>query len=594
MANHVRGLEEQLDDYKKFAEERPSLLHRIEAMLESQRKSSETASSLQTQLRASQEEARVALRELEELKIRELRLTDQLETSLKNSSRAEERKKRHLAVLLRSLTDIRSELVQQKAGVETVKSEVREKLSAFKTENIASARAQIINHINVVCKQQTNELLAAANQRAQAEVEVVRKELTGVKAALKESLQHNNELVQKLQAHRQEAIGELNAQKAHTDTLRTTLMNLEQQLTSSNAHILDLSSERDHLIATRRELETRFQQQREEVKQDVALMEQHVHAIEQKLAEKEQELHNLSTKVREERRNSESGTTALSNMNRAMAVKDEQIMVFERTIRELNAAMQNMRAERQKTIEAHQSRIKQLQDKFMEDITNAGRMEADRRESEVRQVLEKEKEDALREARRLGETTLEQTRLAFQRQMDALSVAKTQVEMNADRRIGAVEEEWGRKYAMLNEQLKKMKGSTEADYAHYQSQIRSLEEQLAKASAAPPPSTPPSEHVALVAKKDAEIKFLKETIRLEFGGLETRRRAAADAATSPATTTTTSAATATKSKLHNTNTSPPPHIQFPKTIFPPITRPTCASIRSDAPRRGGKEGATND
>jgi uncharacterized coiled-coil protein SlyX len=46
-------------------------------------------------------------------------------------------------------------------------------------------------------------------------------------------------------------------------------------------------------------------------------------------------------------------------------------MVLEKTIRELNQTLGATRIERSKTIEAHQSRIKQLQEKFLEDLKNA-------------------------------------------------------------------------------------------------------------------------------------------------------------------------------------------------------------------------------
>lgn len=48
-------------------------------------------------------------------------------------------------------------------------------------------------------------------------------------------------------------------------------------------------------------------------------------------------------------------------------------MGLEKTIRELNKSLAASRMERSKTIEAHQNRIKQLQDKFLEDLKTAGK-----------------------------------------------------------------------------------------------------------------------------------------------------------------------------------------------------------------------------
>ena len=50
-----------------------------------------------------------------------------------------------------------------------------------------------------------------------------------------------------------------------------------------------------------------------------------------------------------------------------------------------------------------------------------------------------------------------QLRTHFQTQLDALQASKVQLELVAERRIGAVEVEWSRKCEMLGEQLKKMK-----------------------------------------------------------------------------------------------------------------------------------------
>ncbi|KAJ3039257.1 hypothetical protein HK097_002890, partial [Rhizophlyctis rosea] len=441
MANHVRGLEEQLEDHKKYAIERPGLLKRIETMIESQRKSSETASALQTQLRASQEEARIALRELEDLKGREGRLTDELESVLKKSTKNEETRKRQLATLFRRLNDIRTELLRTKSDVESSKSEFQSNLTTLTTATIPSLRSQITNHINVVYKQQTNdqlESLRAVEGKAREEVEGVRRELVGVRGALRESLENNRELSQKLSMQRQESVGELDAKRAETDVLQSRITSLESQVNDSTAHIIELTKERDALHQTRRDLEHRFEEQREQVKRDVGVMETHVIGLSEKLTLKEKELQDLQSRMHQERRNSENGSTALGNMSKAMAAKD-------------------IRTDRQKTVEAHQNRIRQLQDKFVEDLKEAGRVEADRREVLVRDEMRREAEERCREVRRGCEMELNHLKSHFQTKMDALQASKTQLELTCDRRIGALEVEWSRKCEVLSEQMKKMK-----------------------------------------------------------------------------------------------------------------------------------------
>ena len=75
------------------------------------------------------------------------------------------------------------------------------------------------------------------------------------------------------------------------------------------------------------------------------------------------------------------GNTALSVANQTIVKKDvkflciyiqqERILSLEKIMKDLNANLAAMRVDRQKTIEAHQSRIQQLQEKFSIDISKA-------------------------------------------------------------------------------------------------------------------------------------------------------------------------------------------------------------------------------
>ncbi|KAI8852177.1 hypothetical protein BC829DRAFT_385330 [Chytridium lagenaria] len=67
----------------------------------------------------------------------------------------------------------------------------------------------------------------------------------------------------------------------------------------------------------------------------------------------------------------EHNTTA--NINRSLAQKDGVIHKLTTTIKDLTNTIETMKIERQKTVEAHQSRIKHLQDHFAEQLKTAGK-----------------------------------------------------------------------------------------------------------------------------------------------------------------------------------------------------------------------------
>lgn len=127
---------------------------------------------------------------------------------------------------------------------------------------------------------------------------------------------------------------------------------------------------------------------------------------------------------------------------------------MERSIREANASLTEMRTERVKTIEAHQSRIKQLQDRFVEDIKRAGETEASRVEAELRRQFADDKDLALKELRQQMRTESEEGRQKLLRQIEALKASNN---TGVSKAVKQVEEEWGSKIKLFNEEMAKLK-----------------------------------------------------------------------------------------------------------------------------------------
>jgi len=83
------------------------------------------------------------------------------------------------------------------------------------------------------------------------------------------------------------------------------------------------------------------------------------------------------------------------------------------------------------------------------------------------------------------------------------------------------EDDLKRKCDLLIEQHKKAQASNTADFEHYQTRIRTLEAEIIKNQAAPAADGPPpnlkeiADLKAVIEKRNAEIVFLKDTVRLE-------------------------------------------------------------------------------
>ncbi|TPX62679.1 hypothetical protein PhCBS80983_g00364 [Powellomyces hirtus] len=545
MVEHVKGLEEHLVHLQDYAKERPTVLKQIET-LESLHKASEsTAQILRVQLAESQEAARTSLHELNESKRRCEELAERLERAIEKNDDEKDAKRQHMNKLIRHLSDIRADLLDQRREVNEMKASIRQSNSIILCETIPAIQKRLQADLSLVAQRQHEAFQERLQRKTKGEVGVMKKELDLVRDELQEANEKSARLSQELKQAKLQAEEHVNAQKSkhqHEDFLavrqapydtmdvsdyaqgiRSTCLKLDDQLHAAKTLATNMTHERDKLASRYHNLEIRVAEERRMQNQDRQGMETQLKLLEGKLTMKEQELRETVEKHVQERRSSEDGSSALSNANRALAQKDEQLYALERSIRELHATTQSMRVERHKTVEAHQSRIKQLQDKFIEDLAVAGRTEADKREEELRRVFAIDKDEALRFLRESLTMEMHTVTDRLNRQMEALQHAKDQSDAKSVRQIRSVEEGWERKHAIVNEQLNKLKASNAADFAHYQARIRALEEQLAEASAQQhqrPTSGPVdpkqlAELKSLVHKRDAEIGFLKDMVRVE-------------------------------------------------------------------------------
>ncbi|KAI8826651.1 uncharacterized protein EV422DRAFT_510971 [Fimicolochytrium jonesii] len=523
MLEHVRGLEKHLSGLQEYAKERPKMLEDLNLLRMSAGELQGKTKVLEGELARTRQQARDSSTELEALRQKYESASLDLRAASQRHQAEKDYNRTYVNRLVGLLTDIRSELLQHKRGVVEAKAELRDSYSKLIRDTIPAVQHIISEQVS----QYVNRQRAEVEQRLHRESEKERDSLTEQLRSAKEQLDIANERISKLQhdlqQHKMESEEHVIAQKNYAQGLQSTCLKLDDQLHAARTMFTNLTHERDKLAVRHRNLEMRIIEERQAKHQNSAGLRDQIALLEAKLEQKTKELSDISERQQSERRNSQDGVNALANANRALAQKDEQIHSLERGIRELHGATQSMRLDRQRTIEAHQSRIKQLQDKFLEEITIAGKLEADKREAELRRIFAVDKDDALQFQRDTITMEMNSRIDELNRQVEALKQAKDQTDMRALRQVRSVEETWERKHAVAIEQLNKLIASNAADFAHYQARIRALEEQLAQASttqrvsSAGPPVDPAqiAELKSLLTKREAEIGFLKDTVRLE-------------------------------------------------------------------------------
>ncbi|KAJ3181161.1 hypothetical protein HDU87_001290 [Geranomyces variabilis] len=524
MVGHVRGLEAHLAGLQEYAKERPAILARI-ASLETLHHSSEsTADSLRAELQESQKATERALDELAEFKLRHDEKARLLEAAERRNYEETDAKRQRINALVRQLGDIRADLLDQRREVNDVKASIRHTYSVVVRDALPRIQQRLQADLAETFQNQLAVARHEAENKRRGEVGVLEKDLALVRDQLREAQERYERLAHELKIAKMDAEEHVNAQKNYAQGIRSTCLKLDDQLHASKTLVSNLSHERDKLASRCQTLEARLSEERQQQSQARQDIETALKTLEGKLALRERELAEAHERHTQERRNSEDGSTAIATANRALAKKDEQLHALERSIREMHATTQSMRIDRQKTIEAHQSRIKQLQDKFVENLAIAGRLEADKREQELRRAFAVDKDEALAFLRETLTMEKDAATDRISRQLEALQQAKDETATQSARALRTAEETWSKKHAIATTQVQKLQASNAADFAHYQARIRALEGQLAEAASNPASGTAtdvPTDLKVLaelksgLKKRDAEIEFLKDMVRVE-------------------------------------------------------------------------------
>lgn len=181
-------------------------------------------------------------------------------------------------------------------------------------------------------------------------------------------------------------------------------------------------------------------------------------------------------------------------------------------LEELKGEVVGLKTERNKTIDAHQSRVKQLQDKFLEDIEKAGEFESAKREKECRaeftEQVKRERED---EGGRIR-AVYEEKRRDMERQFETL-----QKEISGLKRELIDQDETSREVVQKMTQLRLNLGRGEDEARESAQEFEKKFNDMEHLS-----SQNEKDHLrkfskieTIVKEQEGELAFLKETVKAQ-------------------------------------------------------------------------------
>ncbi|KAJ3250819.1 hypothetical protein HDU77_006314, partial [Chytriomyces hyalinus] len=340
---HVSKLEKELETLKMYAVDHPLLLASHAALEQSFKESVDANSSLAEDLAHQKDECGQAIRGMHELQLRYTRLTHDYETLITRNTWMDDSLKSQIRSLVRSLAFWKDDVVS-----------LKEQLFDLRNAYVEDWRPSFEDAIANVSMDITAAVPAMVETQVQAKV-------SKIAALTKEKMLSMEEEIADLKDEISESRGNQKLKIDHScaasDIIRVILLTLNYQ---------DLEHSIRCLKSQKLELEHALNHEKTLSLSTTASMKCLIQ-------EKESELCALNASFENERKAMEQGgNTAVGKVNRALAQKDVEIHKLNGIVTEQKSTIEKMKEERGLTIEAHQSRIKQLQDKYQEMLKEAG------------------------------------------------------------------------------------------------------------------------------------------------------------------------------------------------------------------------------
>ncbi|KAJ3330103.1 hypothetical protein HDU76_006426 [Blyttiomyces sp. JEL0837] len=507
---HVSKLEKELKELQNYKVEFPALnakLASVEADLAQARTDSQEH---QSEVKIIRDDLGKSVRALHELQLRHTKLTHDYEEASKRNDWLDSSRVSQIRSLVRSLVDVKDDLKDLRVSINTHKTVVANLLKKQFTATISDLSNRLHVSLPSLIQAKTDATVRAIQAKLSAERDNVKSELEDLKLELKDSEERYRIVeaeVASTREHYEECVQSLNDQldglQSQTGSLEREKISLQRQLNASIQQTQEKQTELNRKLKGVEEEKMVLESQLISIKRDLE-------SVQKNLKEKEDDLIRMETKFAEERKSLENGAAA--NVNRALAQKDVQIHDLNKKIREYQKTIDELKDERQKMTEAHQSRVGQLQDKYQEMLKNAGNEHNANFEQGLRSKFEKEKVDLL--AAQKAQIFDVQGKL--QAQLDAARLARDQAAIESRRKLNNLEDEFKVKEEKLKGELDDCKSRNKS----LQELLEETQKNLSLSNQTPALTAAPIDRDSEtlrreLQRRDAEIAFLKETVKRE-------------------------------------------------------------------------------
>ncbi|KAK5668539.1 hypothetical protein QVD99_005552 [Batrachochytrium dendrobatidis] len=523
MEKHIQKVDIEMAQLKKYIQERPQLLAQLESLaahntrLDQAHKDSECRlTECQIKLQKEEYKSQELLQKTQELR-------HQLEHAREATKQAESNIELQASTMTRNIINLRYNVIRAQSDLAKLKGYISSSIISVVAEAKLTAHKQIIEQITKSQQQAIESAVKQSEQKSCTIISSLRKETQAQKQLLKDSQKQNQGIVAELGLIKKEYSAYIDGQRTYTQDLQSNHLALEKRLHYANRDVLDITAEREKIYAKNQTIQTKLdtiQQSHEALCDDYnrKILDLQTQLSREQLAYSKKIVQLEETVKELEEQHFSKNDPAQNRLHKAMAKKDEQIMIMEKTVRELNTNISAMRSERVQTIEAHQSRIKQLQEKFLEDIKHAGEKKTSDKEIEIRRICSEEKIEALCQQRKSMHQEFEIERQDLNNQIDSLKNVANSVNLAT---LNHMESTYKQKIASLTDQMMQKEARYTSDCEKYHSQVDALEKMLSATKIALEEQSMGTEQERIsqlkktISVKDSEIKFLKDTVRLE-------------------------------------------------------------------------------
>ncbi|KAJ3205432.1 hypothetical protein HDU82_005210 [Entophlyctis luteolus] len=549
IVKHVSKLELELETLKTYATEHP-LLSSKHALLEATHQQAlETIRELELDASKSREDAGKTIRSLHELQLRHTRLTHDFvnsaaqECAMQRNSWMEDSLRTQMRSLVGSIDFMQVQLRTLKAQVADAKSHfariIASTVNALKPilqQEAQSLVLSVVESTKSVVAARLSARYAEATKAMTVQLDEMKLDLADSSVfsasvfVLNPSCKFNSDNRNAQLANEIKTMGQqyeeyfrvfrggynfyhssVSQNSCPTETAANDELRNKQELAEVSRKCEELEALATTLQAANKEAVDTLSRERAE-------NSRHIDSLRSRLLQQEQDLQKSAADAQDLRRQLEISATQMET-GKLTAQKDLEIHKLTSTVSDLNKIIDSLRLERTKTIEAHQSRVKQLQDKHLEELSGAKIQQVnpwiwesvycphmciqkDETVSALRAELDAEKIELLKTQKANFQKQLSELQVSLQSQVDAARLSRDKAIADAKTRIAELEAR-NAKVTSENEQLK----------------TRILALELKAADHAEPIHNSGGANVdeveAALARKDAEIAFLKDTVKIE-------------------------------------------------------------------------------